>query len=128
MIIYKGKVRLNSNVNHEVWKEFTVPELIVLRIVHSSSEDAGGHESVVDIKATQQVVDRTDAQERARLHRLYGDALRANKMRPSIDAIFGVGMPLPQIVDGITAGAVVPDKPIKRVKLDQRDPMMADIA
>lgn len=117
MQLYQCKVRLNSNIMNEVPKiHVTVPEIIVLRIVHSMGEGQGGHAPVDDIKPMFDAknalvtVERTDAEERERLESLYAGALQRNKQYPTVNAIFGVGVALPKTTEGIQ------DAPVEGVK------------
>jgi hypothetical protein len=123
MQLYQCKVRLNSNIMHEVMKVVTVPEIVVLRAVHSTGDSPGGHAPVEDIKPIKgkhlmvkgddgKERPITDAQERERLTRIYGPALRRSKDQGSVNAIFGVGTKLPQETEGM--GVVIPDEPIQR--------------
>ena len=108
MQLYSCKVRLKGSLLHEVFKpEVTIPEMIVLRHVHQ-----GDNEALADIRPLgreaydvpgfdeetekpKEKVLRTDTIERARLKRLYDPR---EKILPKL---FGVGQPLPQVMDGI---------------------------
>lgn len=123
MQLYKCKVRLQSSLLNEVPKiNVTVPEIEVLRIVHRLGEGVGGAEPVADIerltdpKGKPITVERTDREERERLEMLYGPALKRSKEFPTINAIFGVGTPLPTRTEGIS-GEAVADTPKRTTRM-----------
>lgn len=120
MQLYKCKVRLSSSLNNEVPKiNVTVPEIIVLRVIHQMGYNVGGGDPVVDIeplidgKNQFVMADRSDREERQRLHDIYGGALLRSKTHPTIDSIFGVGTPLPTTTDGIKGQVNVGSKPVR---------------
>ncbi len=113
MQLYSCKVNLNSKNNFQVIKAATVPEIIVLRIVHNLVEnEPGGNGAISDIKIIPGQFQKgqdgkpiTDAEERARLEREYGPAFRGSKSNPNgLTGIFGhSSLPLPTTAEGIPA-------------------------
>lgn len=126
MKLYTAKVNLHgSDLNQVLKHDLTAAEIIVLKRIHggdavidiienSKSEiieikqKPGGDDEEGDIFERQVIgtrkgdVDRTDEQERKRLNRIYGQALRTIKGVGTIEAVLGVdGVPLPQYVTGI---------------------------
>ena len=138
MQLYQFKLRLNSNVNNEVLRFGTVPEIIVLRLVHSMAEDIGGYAPVENIKLLPgqfKTVSEPDpdnpgkirsrpiseAEERDYLRRQYGGALRKHRRYKDIDAVFGPAhTPLPQVTEGIE-DIVDPKGKIKRTRVARKD-------
>jgi hypothetical protein len=116
MRLFSCKVRLSNSLYNEVPKiNVTAPEITILRYIHGGG---GGPEqalpdtaSVTDIKATGNV-DRTSEAERARLQALYGAALK--KKDVTMGSLFGVGIPLPDTIDGVGDGGSVVEPVIKR--------------
>lgn len=95
--LYDCKLRLGGSVLNEIPKEgVTAPEIEVLRAIH-------GSDAVVDIKSAGEV-ERSSADERARLHQVYassGLGDQARKKVAMIREIFGHDrMPLPDSLDG----------------------------
>ncbi len=121
MQLYSCKVNLKSNATNQVPKiGVTVPEIIVLRVVHSMPDPMGapgGSAPVTDIQLMpgkkmvptgENVMGKelmrpiTDAEEREYLERQYGGALRSHKQTPNLASIFGhASIPLPQTADGV---------------------------
>ncbi len=107
MRLFSCKVLLGGSRYNEVFKdEVTIPEIVVLRHIHKSKE---GHDAVTEIKFLGSQVARTDEQERARLQSLYDPR---NKFLDS--KLFGVAIPLPQVLPGVDVGAVT--KPARRTR------------
>lgn len=110
MQLYHCTVNLNSKAGHQVKKTVTLPEIIVLRAIHTSGFEPGGAAPVADIEIVPGLVKTgengkpiTDAGERARLEREYGRALRNIKQyRDGLVSIFGhATLPLPTEADGV---------------------------
>lgn len=118
MRLFSCKVRLGGSPLNEVRKtDVTAAEILVLRAIH-----AGADEPIHEIKPTGKamsenaegkLVPRSDKAERERLERLYGDALRTREDIKSLNGILGVGVPLPDTVEGV-ATEVIPDEPVVR--------------
>lgn len=123
MQLYSCKVRLAGSLYNEVFKpEVTVPEIYILKFVH-------GDDAVVDItplrreafdpgpldddgRPTKPVL-RTEAAERERLMRLYDPNDRFVR-----EKVFGVGQPLPQVIEGLEGVTLADPPPRKRAKVD----------
>jgi hypothetical protein len=115
--LYSCKVNLNSKNNFQVMKAATVPEIIVLRVIHNMLEnEPGGNGAISDITILPGQIKKgmdgkpiTDAEERDRLEREYGPAFRGSKSNPAgLTGIFGhASLPLPQTAEGVP----VPEKP-----------------
>ena len=115
MRLFSCKLRLKSSLHNEVQKiGVSAAEIMVLRHVHCPGDEVDPS-TVVDIKAAGEIT-RTDAEERARLAGLYDVALK--KQGKSIATMFGVGVPLPKVVEGLEDGTVSPEEAIERVTLD----------
>lgn len=113
MRLFSCKVRLAGSLVNEVAKiGVTAPEIMVLRAIHSPPSEIGAVDPAVvtEIKPSGEV-SRTDAEERHRLHELYGSSLKKKEL--TIASMFGVGVPLPKSVDGLE-GEVVPEEPARR--------------
>lgn len=126
MQLYSAKVQIGGSRDNEVvMQEVTIPEIIVLRKVHK------GEEHVLNIKPLgreafdsaigddEQVKKtlRTDKSERARLERLYP--------KVKLSELFGIGVPLPQVIDGLD-GAV--DAPARRKKAPEPEAELGAMA
>lgn len=121
---FSCKVRLGGLLTNEVRKTgVTAAEILVLRAIH-----VGGEEPVIEIKptgkATMEVdgklVPRTDRAERERLESIYGSALQTREDIKNLNAILGVGVALPDTVEGVPH-EVVPDGPVKRTVVPRKD-------
>ena len=115
MQIYSCKVLLGGSRYNEVHKpEVTVPEIYVLRRVH-------GEDAVLEIKPrgreafdpgpldeegkpTKPVL-RTEAAERDRLNALYDPMGKFIRQE-----VFGVGQPLPKVLEGVEVASATPVK------------------
>jgi len=95
MQLYTGTIRLSGSLFNEVKKDdLTAPEITVLKRIH-------GGDAIHGIVANKHV-DRDDAQERARLHNIYGRALARIKNVGTLDALLGPeGVPLAKSVPGV---------------------------
>jgi hypothetical protein len=113
MRLFSCKVRLGASLVNEVVKiGVTAPEIVVLRVLHSPPSEAGAIDPsvVTEIKAQAKEVERTDTEERQRLHETYGVALKKKEM--TVGTLFGVGVPLPKSVEGLE-GEVVTEEPAR---------------
>ncbi len=107
MKLYNCSVRLNGSLqNHVHCAAVTAAEIYLLRHLHGQSENAG--EPVFDIKSTldadghPMAINRSDAQERARLASIYslGEVSGARL----VASVLGVaGVPLPQELPDVEA-------------------------
>jgi len=124
MQLYSAKIRLGGSLHNEVVKtDLTAPEILMLKAIHNGPDGEG----VVDIKplgkeafdhefdeddqdhrAPRKVL-RTEKAERKRLEDFYPQGKKV------MTAIFGVGNPLPQHIEGV-GGAVTPEAPARRRK------------
>lgn len=89
------KVRLNGSLYNEVPKtEVTIPEILILRVIH-------GGEAVTDLHEMAQVK-RTDAEERDRLANIYGAAIKNRaEIVGGLGALIGFAGALPDNAPGI---------------------------
>ncbi len=103
----------------------TAPEIVVLRNIHTppGTQD----EVVVEIKSLNKIAygedgetPRTDKEERARLHELYGPALVGIDGIKHLNVLFPLGVPLPKTVEGVP-GEVDTDEPIRRTRVAKKD-------
>lgn len=120
MRLFSCKVRLAGSLNNEVAKiGVTAPEINVLRVIHSPPSETGSVDPavVVEVKPAGEV-SRTDAEERKRLHELYGASLK--KREQTVASLFGVGVALPKTVEGL-ADEVITDEPVKRTRRAKKD-------
>lgn len=127
MRLFSCKVRLAGSLNNEVAKiGVTAPEINVLRVIHSPPSETGAIDPAV-VTEIKPMGDhpRSDAEERQRLHELYGAALK--KKEQTVAALFGVGVPLPKTVEGV-ADEVITDEPVKRTRRVRSEPGPKDEA
>jgi hypothetical protein len=112
MRVFSCKVLLSGSRYNEVVKpEVTIPEIYVLRHIH-------GDDSVIDIKPLGREafdniagggrVMRTDRTERERLHKLY------DPRKKLLDKLFGVGQPLPSVLEGVDD--IAQTEPVRRTR------------
>lgn len=100
MQLYDCTVRLSGSMLNEVRKAgVTAAEIQVLRALHQGND--AGVEAIRDIVPTKHV-DRTDAEERARLEDIYATAVASHEHIKSLQMILGhATAPLPQSVPGV---------------------------
>lgn len=114
MQLYSAKVILGGSRDNEVRRyDLTIPEILVLRKIHL------GDEFVTDVKPLgreakdinidgdeRKEVLRTDAAERKRLNRVYG--------QKRIDGLFGPLGTLPQVMEGLPGVTEESMTPVRR--------------
>lgn len=110
MNLFNCKVRLANSKDNEVRKEgVTAAEIHVLRALHAPSS---GEDPILDVVLAGKTK-RTDSEERLRLEDHYGESLKTTEAK-GIRGLFGVGVPLPDMIEGAVKGAVDPAEPIRR--------------
>jgi hypothetical protein len=139
MQLYNCKVMLGGSRYNEMRRDgVTIPEIVVLRIIH------GGDDAVVDITAARDAAERLDREtltraepgadrektipwndkaERERLERRYNRALSKKKSpaEQNIKMIFGAG-PLPTTLDGV-GPPLVTGEPVRRTRVGRPPPV-----
>lgn len=133
MQLYEAKIRLGGSVQNEVRKsELTAPEIVVLRQIH-------GNDAVLEIKSMgREALDptedhptalRTSKRERERLEMLYAGALKTIESIKHLNGIFGVGLALPDTLEGV-AHVAQPEaeKPVRRRVVKPEDVTPAPVA
>lgn len=109
MRLYSCKLRLKNSLYNEVPKiNVTAAEIMVLQYMHMPDGGPVDPSTVTEIKHIGDV-ERTDAEERARLSHIYDNGLKRTDQ--SIAKMFGVGTALPKVVEGVDE---LPAEPVKR--------------
>lgn len=114
MQLYSAKIMLGGSRDNEVRRhDLTIPEILVLRKIHLGAEfvtdvkPLGREAEDINIDGDERKeVLRTDAAERKRLNRVYG--------QKRIDGLFGPLGTLPQVMEGLPGVTEESMTPVRR--------------
>lgn len=126
MQLYSAKVQLGGSRDNEVvMPEVTVPEIVLLRSIHK------GDEHVREIKPLgREAFDMVDGEDGERKKVLRTDKMERNRLKArydqtgkKLDKVFGIGVPLPQVLEGVDATTDTPAR--RRAKAPEPEAELA---